>query len=437
MTGNLIRLHEATQRGLCRLAFLMLGLVPLGVCLVLSLLALTPGHAHRQARGWERRLALVLGFTVKIDSAECRAPFQYRFQNIRLLHPESQRNVGELKQLELRWESDRWRVRVEGARVSPDQLWQASRLFHDWHVCRPDTDRRRMLVEMERLAIEDGQRSWMLSKVRAEMLPDLEKWALKATFRPDDNAEIGQEDLTNQLLVFRNHHPDNSTTEIQLRAEIPIPLWIIETSVEPNEQASFLQSLARGLENSQFTGVMDARLRAAGPSVYLTNAWIRGIELGHLGAGTLPLVSGRGDLVLNQAILDSSGLRWAEGSIIAGPGRIDQRFLTSLGKHLGLELNQLQGTAEFLGFDQLSARFRLQPNALQLIGGTQGGGLIIDAHGALAVRKDTGALPITELIYALASTPKASPLVRSALLWLPLDEQQRRDTSQALRISRN
>lgn len=437
MTASLVRLHEATQRGLCRLAFIVLGLVPLGVCVMLTILAITPGHAHRQARGWERRLALVMGFTVKIDSAECRAPFHYHFQNIRLLHPESQRSIGELKRVELRWESDRWRVRAEGARVSSDQFWQAGRLFHDWHVCRPDTDRRRMHVELDQFAIENGDRSWLLSQVRAELLPDLEKWALKATFQPADNSRADHPEPNNQLLVFRNHQPDNSITEIQLRAESPVPLWLMETSAEPDEQVSFLQSLAQGLENSQFTGVIDARLRAGGPSFYLTNSWIRGLELGHLVAGTLPLVSGRGDLVLNQAILDSSGLRWAEGSIVVGPGRIDNRFLASLANHLGMEFNQQQVAAEFLGFDQLSARFRLQPNALQLIGGTQGGGVITDAHGAVVVRKDTGALPISELVYALASTPKASPLVRSALLWLPLDEQQRRETSQALRISRN
>lgn len=441
MTGNIIRLHEATQRGICRLAFIVLGLVPLSFCLSLVLMALAPGSARRQAAGWERRLALAVGFTVKIGAVDCRAPFLYRLDNIQFLHPESQRKVGGVSQLELRWERDRWRVSVTEGHMTCEQLWSASRLFHDWHVCRPDTQRPRALFEFERLIIEDNDRSWEMNNVKAELFPDLEKWALKATFDSDlangqANTQPQNQPPQNQLLVFRNHHPDHSTTEIQLRAESPVPLWLIEPSLESNEQTPMLRSVASGFSKGQFTGVVDARLRSFGPSIYLTNAKIRDIELGHLGSAALPLVSGRGDLVLNQAILDSNGLRWAEGAITAGPGRIDNRFMTSLADHLRMDLIQA-GSAEFLGFDQLSVLFRVQPDAIQIIGAAPDGGLIHDAHGPLVSRSDTDAIPMTELIYALASTPKAAAMVRSALVWLPLNEDQRRETSQVLRISRN
>jgi hypothetical protein len=436
MAVTLIRLHETTVRGLCRLAFVVLGLAPLGVCAFLAVVALIPGYSRRQARSWEQQLAMVLGVTVKIDTVETMSPYRYRFPNIRFLHPESQRYIGELNQVMLGWDRDRWSLNIDHAIITPDQLWQASRLFHDWHVCRPDRERRRINIELEKLAIDDGQRSFVLSPMRAELMPDTEKWALKATFRSDQSGDSGQENSPSQLLVFRNHQPDSFSTEIQLRAESPIPLWLLATAWEVGEPSSFLQSMAEGLGNSQFTGIADARIKASGPTIYLTNAWIRNIDLGHVGSGTVPLVSGLGQLMLSQAILDSSGLRWAEGVLTSGPGRIDSRFLSSLSKHLGVRLNQ-QNVTEFQSFDQLSARFRMQPNALQFIGGMNEGAVMLDAHGALASRADPSGIPISELVYALASTPKATPMVRGAILWLPLDEQQRREASQVLRISRN
>lgn len=436
MAGNLLRLHESAQRAICRIAFLGLGLFPLAVCLLLSIAGLLPGHAQRQAAGWEKRFAALFGLEVNIDSAACLAPFHYQLDEIQFLHPETRHCLGTVDRLEMRWNGDRWLIDLRELHLPLEQISSGCRMLHDWYICRPSPERRRASLRVDKIVVERNSQTCELANLEAELFPNSEKWALKATFSNGNKGQEYPERLTNQLLVFRHHDPANVSTEIQLRVEDPLPFWLAEAGLQSTEASSEMGSLVHALGDSRFSGVVDVRLRASGASVYLTNSRMREVEMGHVGLRGFPLVSGRGDLIINQAILDSKGLRCAEGGLQVGPGRVDHEFLRSLANHLQIQLNQ-HDASEFIGYDQLLVRFRIQPDSLQFVGGTEDGGLLLDSHGVLARRSDTTVIPISDLIYALASAPKSSGLVRSALVWLPLGESQRREAAQLLRISRN
>lgn len=429
MTDRRFLLHESTRRNLCRLVFAVLGAAPLTVCLGLATLAMLPGFSERQAASWSASLSQLSGLSIRVNRAHALAPFSYRLEEVQLHHPESQDWMGSIQAMTLRWEHGRWSVQATSAEMSLTHFTKCCRAVHEWYVCRPLSDRKRAIIELGELNIVNADQSARLSKIVAEVIPELEQWGLKATFFAGPHQDANSNSGSNQLILVRRHAPDQSVTELQLRASSGVPLWLMAGRLERSlalDQESMLHPL---LSSGRFTGIADIRFHAQGTSVYLNDATLGQLDLGQLTWQTPGMVSGQGSLYLNHAKLESGGLKWAEGSLDIGPGRMDATFFRSLSHYLRWDVPQ-QNPTETLAFDRLTARFRIKPESIQCIGGLRDGTLISDSHGALARRLDESALPISHLVHALAATPGSSHLVRTALVWLPLDDVQRRETAQ-------
>jgi len=435
MTERRFRLHESTRRSLCRLAFAVLGIAPLLICLGLSANTLIPGYSQRQAVSWEHSLSQLSGLTIRIGSAQAMAPYHYQLEDIRLFHPETQRPMGSLKAMTVRRDMDRWAVQATRAEMNMEHFTECCRSIHHWYVCRPMSNRNRTTIALDELTITNVDQSTQLSNLLAEVIPEPDKWGLKASFSTGSDLDSRANPAVNEFILVRHHEPDKSVTELQLRAHSNLPLWLLAAGVWRTTAAQHDALLQPLLAHSSFSGVVDFRFHAHGTSVYLTEAAIRQLDFGQLTLQPQALVSGSGSLLLSRAILESGGLQWAEGSIELGPGRMDHGFFQSLSQHLRWDVPR-QNTTETIAFDRLAARFRIQPESFQCIGGLPDGTLIADAHGALARRLDPGAMPVSNLVHALAATPNSSLLVRKALVWLPLDDMQRRQTAQVLRIHR-
>ncbi len=435
MTERRFRIHESTRRSFCRLAFVLLGFVPLAICTGLSLSTLLPGYSRRQAVYWEQRLSKHFGLTIRIDQVKGLAPYEYRLQGIEWLHPESQRLMGTLNNADVRYDKGKWLVQLTSVWLAMDQLSEGCRAVHDGYICRPLNERHWTSVQIDSLTFDAGDQKAELKEVAAEFFPESVKWGLRASFRLGSSSDAIDALPANQFLLIRHHDPEMAATEMQLRANTGVPLWLVAPAIELHGSTSHERTVQTLLENCQFTGVMDIRRNIQETTICVNNSWIDKIDFGLVHWQTPPAISGRGRLHLAHAKLDSQGLQWAEGLFEMGPGRIDSKLFHSLTHYLHLDTPR-QNPTEAIAFDRLAARFRIQPDALQFIGAMEDGAVLGDAHGALARRLDSSAISVSNVIHALAASPSSASLVRKALVWLPLDDVQRRETAQVLRISR-
>ena len=220
-------------------------------------------------------------------------------------------------------------------------------------------------------------------------------------------------------------------TEIQFRSETAIPCALLAS----------LDATARPLAGARFSGVIDLRLQNQSWKARFTNVEFANIDLGQATLDSPASITGLGTLFLNQAQFSPSQLDSAEGLLSIGPGRIATDFLVSIQRHLGIQLRQVQ-SVQTQAFDTASVAFHIRPRTVQLWGGMPDGIMLADAIGPLAARNAQTAIPVGNLVHALAAgrdgtSPEAlTRLVRTALVWLPIEDAQRQQASSVLRLSR-
>lgn len=439
MTERPYRIHESTQRGLCRLAFACLGVLPLIACVCISAATLLPGFTRWQAKSWEKQLAKHYGLATRIGQVQTLAPYRYHLEGIELYHPESQRLIGSIASANVRLDQGKWSLELTTAQLRVDQFSEGCRVIHDWYVCRPLAQRHRAAIAIDQLLIDAGDRSLKISSVEAELFPEPTKWTLQATFASDADSGDHQANpvpATNQLIVVRHHAAEEAATDVQLQAASRLPLWLFEASQDRLSHTASTRTTRQLLTSGQFIGALAVRYSARETNYLLTNSWITELDMSLFGSNVPSMISGRANLFVHQAKFTFDGLQCAEGMFQMGSGRMDARLFHSLSQQLEL-VTPRQNPTQSIAFDRVAAHFRIQPDVFQLVGGLEGGGMIVDAQGSLAARGDASAMPISNLIHALAAAPGSAQLVRSALVWLPLEEAQRRETSGILRISRN
>lgn len=151
------------------------------------------------------------------------------------------------------------------------------------------------------------------------------------------------------------------------------------------------------------------------------------------------MISGMAKIDELNAIFDASQIHMVQGKLAVEAGRIDAQFLNSVAYHLQMSVVP-QTSVRNIAFDRLSLEFNIIPQFVELAGvGSKPGVVLEDAQGALAW-KTKSTQPIMSLVHALAyrtdnpTLPsRITPLVRTALVWLPLEEQQRREAELVIR----
>jgi hypothetical protein len=433
MTGRRVLLHESTQRGLCRVGFLLLGAAPLLLCLYLAIATFIPGYGQRQAATWEERLEKTFGLKFQIGKAQMLAPYRMRFDNVQILQPESKKLVAQVQSIELALgPSDSWNIRLTSPQVQLDQFSYAVRTLNHWYLSRPSSSLQRAVIQSDGLTLMDSADAADLSAVTIKVLPDGKRWRLDASFaippahpHRTRSAAVSPEC---RFIVERKSSKDSIATDMQLRLPSPIPCGVLAKLFEP--RIASIQNSNLGLVSSQFSGNIDVRSTDQKVDYYVVDSTISNIDMGRVTAGSESILSGIGRLNITRAKLNSTQLELVEGTMEFGPGRIDASFLQSLRFSLGIRV-PLQYSVSSIGFDRMAVSFRIQPNSIEFIGAGNEGALIEDSLGAVALRTDPSKLPLISLVDALAykrenpTTPRFSPLVRTALLWLPLEDQQR------------
>ncbi len=429
MTAKRITIHESTQRSLTRLAFLMVGAAPLFFCIYLCIATFIPGYSRRQAVGWERELSSRLGAPVQIDEAFSLSPMSYRLKDIRIKLPDSQGILGTIDSADVQWDPRGfWSVALVKPTMQLDRLGWLTQLVGQMSQTSGGLKslNSKVLLRCDQLQLDDAVETISLKDFSMRLIPHRNAIWLGSEFKITTNNKTSAD--YSELVAELDRAPESTSAKLKLTIKSPVTCSSLAKALNlPTSPA-----LTQALQQSQFSGTFDLRHSSLETSYYFTDSTIRQFDIAQYSGGPSAVLSGTGTLHIRQAMLKSFQLEWLQGNLELGPGRIDAAVLESLSRNLNIQLTrQIAGS---VGFDRLSANFIVQPEDLRLYGNpSEGGALLRDGHGVLAWKRDTTTLPLISLVHGLlpppdqpAFTSRTAPLVRTALIWLPLEENQRK-----------
>lgn len=453
------QVHESTARALCQLAFVLFGLLPLGLCLYWSARQFLPTYQRHQARQWEQLLSTHLGVAVKVAAFESRAPGRFALHEIRLNHPETGANIGRVRLAEIERSDGKWAIRLTQPELEQSELASAWKIAHEWFLCRPQAASQAARLGMNELTIHSaGGGKRILRDVTATLLPASEATLLNVLFRPDGmlalayNSSEGMTPVDSnatdrlaeqakpvQWIVKRHHRAEGLKTEMQLRTGA--------TAVPCSLLAGISPWVGRLGAQAMFTGTLDLELRSDTWRAMLTDGSLSDLEFGQLTAESEAALSGTGHMSFNQLLVSQRGIELARGRGEIRAGKMAAGLFHALEKYLGVAVRGTNQVSAY-GFDQFEFAIDIRQPSLHLWC------QMSDAHGTLAARDKLEEwekpLPLEYVVAALASCSAADNsstvdselanvpttwLSKLALVWLPLGDPQWQAAQAQMRLS--
>jgi hypothetical protein len=351
-------LHETTQRNLCRIAFVALCLVPTALAALYGLRLQMPGHRAAVAS----ELARQTGVDVSLDELVHPRPGETRLMNVRLLDPETGREIAHLRELE---------IATTGEHVVV-------------HAAQPKVDARHFALVWRRLAdglLAAGRGPKKTFELRAADLtitsPDAEAQTLRRVqllvTRNEDGATAelrysvaGVVMTEPALLRVARHRSDSGEFSHELAwhtggAALPVAPWC-----EPFPWLTHLGA------NCQFRGELTAVAAPCGWRGEL------GGELSHIDLEALVSqqfahkLSGQGRAIVEQLHFDRGRITSARGRMEAGPGVVGQSLIEAAVEHLGWtktdDSSGSRSSDTLQRYARLAVGFSLDGQQLQLRG---------------------------------------------------------------------
>lgn len=426
------QLHETTQRLLCRLAFVLLGFMPLIACSLFAAAQYFPGYQRWRAEQAESWLAQQLGLDVEIAAVESKSPTHYALHGVRFIHPESRAAIGRVRQIDVQLRRGQRLVHMREPELEGRQLAATWKIVHDWFLCRPQRYAHMAAFTMDQLTVRGMLDVDTISDIAVKMLPSENALLLEIDFVLN-HALASQPSTASQLIIRRDHRENQLLTDIQLRSTVPLPCALV---------AGLVPQVQRLGQYATFSGVLDFHLRNASWEASLTNSSFQQIDFGQLSQDTGAGISAMGRIDLKQAIVADHYVKYADGSVRLGPGRIDSALLRAMGEHMGVEL-RLTNSVSVHAFDAAGWYVRIHPQGMQLAGGLgpAGDALFTDGLGGLAKRspvKWEESIAFEQVVSTLnaanssAGTTSFSLAARSALQWLPSESSVQRTARNAM-----
>ncbi len=430
------RLHESTQRGLCRLAFVLCGLLPVLGCLICCAAEFLPAYQRWRAQRWEQQLSAQLGLSIEIAAVESLSPEKVRLRGLRLVHPETQASLGRAATAEIESYRGQWCVRLQQLEVEGRQMADLWTLLHDWYLCRPVLHSQSTHLEIDALTIHDADRDTQLSELSLRLLPEEALLQLAISFRHQQlgnpsksaaNSPADSPDAITQLLIKRNHQANHLMTEMVLNTGQALPCRLM-AGIDPR--------FARLGDAATFNGRANLILERDTWRLKLTRAHVEQLDFGTLTHGTQAAVTAMGGVHCEEAIIRNGRVEYAMGRVSMGPGRLSSPLLQSLGHYLDVTLRQSPSVA-IHAFDAVDFSIGIHRAGLRLAGLLPGDSLMDDGLGSLASRpaQDWALdIPLERIVLALDSLPAPEGSLspsrsQSALTWLPLDDAPARAAS--------
>ncbi len=432
------QLHESTRRNLCRLAFVTFGVLPLIACSVFAAAQFFPNYQRWRAEQVGQRLAIGLGLGVEVAAVESKSPTFYVLHGVKLVHPESGAVIARVKQVDVRSRAGKQLVRLTEPELDGRQLATTWRIIHDWFLCRPQRYSHMSVFDIDELIIRQAEGVDTISDVAVKMLPSDEALLLEIGFQLADK-DTQTEPAPSQLIIRRDHREHQLMTDIQLRANSPLSCALIYGLIPK------VQQLGR---NATFNGVLDFHMRDTSWEAAMTDVSFQRVDFGKISENSGAGISGEGRIDLKQAVVTDHQVKYANGSIRLGAGRISSSLLLAIGVHMDVEVRETNPVSVH-AFDEAGVHLCIQPEGVQIAGGLgpEFDLLFTDSLGGLARRsaakwhEPIALANIIETLNAsnfLDGSRSLSVAARSAMRWLPTEEViQRTASSSALLPSIN
>lgn len=435
MTSRRFILHESSQRSLCRLAFVVFGAAPLVFCLYLCIAAMIPGYHRRQAAIWEQELESKFGLKFRVTEAYTLAPCKYRLEGVQVLQARSSKLVGRCATIEVQLDNRLgWQVKLQKPELRLDQIALAGKELHEHFLSQHAMPT--AVIQSDRLTVSDDEDTIELAEVNLSLSNSTELAGMSAGFRIVPAVGNLTTEPLNHLVVVRRH-PAATTYDVGLRVH-RLSCAVLSKIFDLNS-ATAASGVRHSLQSCLFSGIMGIHTEGNKSNYYLRDASIHQIDMGQVVLGSESMISGMAKIDELNAIFDASQIHMVQGKLAVEAGRIDAQFLNSVAYHLQMSVVP-QTSVRNIAFDRLSLEFNIIPQFVELAGvGSKPGVVLEDAQGPLAW-KTKSTQPIMSLVHALAyrtdnpTLPsRITPLVRTALVWLPLEEQQRREAELVIR----
>lgn len=430
------RLHESTSRGLCRLAFLMMAVIPLIACVCFCAVQFFPSYQRKLTRDWETQISAVTGMDVSIGRVETLKPNSWRLTDVVVKHPESDALVASVSALSLTYVRETLIinagadsiVQVDGAQFG--KTWER---LHETLLCQPNK-KYNSLVEAQQVTFRSQGAEQQLCNLTMSLGPSLlldrEAPATRMTVQfqlaQSESAGSGQTSAANErtALVLRRSHDDLTTQMLVHTGAAPLPCSLVRIFWPQAEQfglaSRFVGDLLLVAGDDWVASVPENSTFAIDRVDFGSLCWNDLEELG---------CSGRIQLLPGTEV-GQLGVQNLSGIVSLQRGRISRELLLRAKAGLGLELSEsvLQSAVRDLSFEAGHLQFFVSQGALFLTGAvTQ------DASGTLLASRANAmwgqAVPLSNLVHVVERFPAGvgprSRLAKAVWKWLPIEGQSR------------
>ena len=415
----------------CRLAFLLISLLPTWLVGMWVLGRLVPQHAAAERAEWEHELSTRLGCTVKIGQLSYPHYAVAVLHDVQLSDSETGAPIAVMDTVEAGRVNAGWEINVSQAEARAEQLPRLMDRLHDRLLCSGTPAQCQFTAS--RLTIRGGEAT--SPQAPAQTVTNLSGQLRSAA----DGPEIT---ISCQLPEFAEttDPPIQLTLSRSRESSPPATRWRFSspTAVPCVAAVDFAPVLAQLGPRATFQGEASFVTARDGWEGEIAGVFAN-VDLTTLVSEQFPhLLSGTATVRLERLTLTQGRIALAQGSVqVVGGGRIGESLLTAAGQSLGLTatLRDSKQPGEpkqrAYPYRQLSIGFFLDEQSLLLTGNAdvaQPGVLVASAVGPLLEVAPDHAAPALGLVRMLTPSSQlqvpATPLTAALVRMLPLPNQE-------------
>ncbi len=412
----------ATRRMICRVAFVVLCVVPTVLSGGLAWLVHAPLYQAWYKSRWETALSTALGVDVAVRRIVRERGGRTVLFGVRLRNPEQQEPVATVRSIEIVSGAE-WVVELNQCAVArPAAAWLARRLHE--HVFVSAHSLVGIHVHARNLIFTSNAAPVCLLDLNCRLRCDKAGREALIDFKMPDQANA----TSIRLRVVRNRQLDPPATGWELHTgTTPVPCEVA---------VSWLPGVARLGGDCEFAGSIWAESTRSGWNVQLDGTF-RDADLDRLVTDSFPhKLTGAATIHIEHSVVRSGRLVALTGTIETEGGVVSASLLRAASAALQLHQRKQTGTAMLLRYDKFGLKFALDAKNLTVEGiANARGAVMIDEAGVLLAVEQKHTVSPLALVRLLVpdnqlmvpATKETATLVRI----LPLPEIVPSDTSSA------
>jgi hypothetical protein len=353
-----IRIHESTQRELCRIAFVCLALLPAIVVVAYSLTRIMPWYESYQKNLWQDRISNNLGVDVRFATIAFPSPERFRVKDLVCSHPETGKEILRVAQVNAAIDRTGWTVDLVSPELNGPQIQSAMQVIHDWFLCRPQKSASLLKLSVPKLVIYDGVRQTQFQDVDVALKPTeaVSKLYLMFSIEGQKFSERAK------LIVERKHALESPITHWTIESkDIAIPCRILAERFPSlralGDEAKFRGTLAWTQNEQHWSANLDGKFES--------------VDLGVASLTIGSPIRGLANLSIDRAVIRDDRLQYAAGTVRKLPnqtGSVDGRWLEQTTRFLQLPTENNLPNSKNVELNMLGIAFTLDSNGLSLRG---------------------------------------------------------------------